>query len=199
MIYDGFVTALCCSESSTAIPQGAGGGMSDDEDRRSLSEDEDGEIEDGAAVDAIGGEEGGADGASVDGELEPDRQEKLDAEAGTAEPMMQRAEELDHRASDTYNDGDTYNNDDDESYGGAPVEVDEYEPVEYQVTTREPSALAQIYGDGASAGVELKPELARGLKLHGVHELVTWTCTDGVGVSRAGRSSGTSRWCRASS
>ena len=91
MIYDGFVTALCCSESSTAIPQGAGGGMSDDEDRRSLSEDEDGEIEDGAAVDAIGGEEGGADGASVDGELEPDRQEKLDAEAGTAEPMMQRA------------------------------------------------------------------------------------------------------------
>ena len=182
MIYDGFVTALCCSESSTAIPQGAGGGMSDDEDRRSLSEDEDGEIEDGAAVDAIGGEEGGADGASVDGELEPDRQEKLDAKAGTAEPMMQRAEELDHRASDMHNDGETYNDDDDESYGGAPVEVDEYEPVEYQVTTREPSALAQIYGDGASAGVELKPELARGLKLHGVHELVTWTCTDGVGM-----------------
>ena len=105
----------------------------------------------------------------------------MDAEAGTAEPI-QRAEELDHRASDTYNDGDTYNNDDDESYGGAPVEVDEYEPVEYQVTTREPSALARIYGDGASAGVELKPELARGLKLHGVHELVTWTCTDGVGM-----------------
>ena len=160
--------------------------MSDDEDRRSLSEDEDGEIEDGAAVDAIGGEEGGADGASVDGELERDRLEmlaRLDAKASMVELMMQRAEELDHRASDMYNDGDMYNDDDDELYGGAPVEVDEYEPVEYQVTTREPSALAQIYGDGASAGVELKPELARGLKLHGVHELVTWTCTDGVGVS----------------
>ena len=164
--------------------------MSDDEDRRSLSEDEDGEIEDGAAVDAIGGEEGGADGASVDGELERDRLEmlaRLDAKASMVELMMQRAEELDHRASDMYNDGDMYNgdmydNDDDESYGGAPVEVDEYEPVEYQVTTREPSALARIYGDGASAGVELKPELARGLKLHGVHELVTWTCTDSVGM-----------------
>ena len=113
---------------------------------------------------------------------------RLDAKASTVELMMQRAEELDHRASDMYNDGDMYNgdmydNDDDESYGGAPVEVDEYEPVEYQVTTREPSALTQIYGDGATAGVELKPELARGLKLYGVHELVTWTCTDGVGVS----------------
>ena len=152
--------------------------MSDDEDRRSLSEDEDGEIEDGGAVDAIGGEEGGADGASVDGELERDRLEmlaRLDAKASMEELMMQRAEELDYHASDMYND-------DDDSYGGAPVEVDEYEPVEYQVATREPSALAQIYGDGASAGVELKPELARGLKLHGVHELVTWTCTDGVGM-----------------
>jgi len=152
--------------------------MSDDEDRRSLSEDEDGEIEDGGAVDAIGGEEGGADGASVDGELERDRLEmlaRLDAKASMEELMMQRAEELDYHASDMYND-------DDDSYGGAPVEVDEYEPVEYQVATREPSSLAQIYGDGASAGVELKPELARGLKLHGVHELVTWTCTDGVGM-----------------
>ena len=72
--------------------------MSDDEDRRSLSEDEDGEIEDGAAVDAIGGEEGGADGASVDGELERDRLEmlaRLDAKASMVELMMQRAEELD--------------------------------------------------------------------------------------------------------
>ena len=151
--------------------------MSDDEDRRSLSEDEDGEIEDGAAVDAIGGEEGGADGASVDGELERDRLEmlaRLDAKASMEELMMQRAEELDYHASDMYND------DDDSCW--PPVEVDEYEPVEYQVATREPSSLAQIYGDGASAGVELKPELARGLKLHGVHELVTWTCTDGVGM-----------------
>ena len=66
--------------------------MSDDEDRRSLSEDEDGEIEDGGAVDAIGGEEGGADGASVDGELERDRLEmlaRLDAKASMEELMMQ--------------------------------------------------------------------------------------------------------------
>ena len=174
--------------------QGAGGGMSDDEDRRSLSEDEDGEIEDGGAVDAIGGEEGGADGASVDGELERDRLEmlaRLDAKASMEELMMQRAEELDYHASDMYND------DDDSCW--PPVEVDEYEPVEYQVATREPSSLAQIYGDGASAGVELKPSSRAGSSSTASTSSSRGRAPTASACPRAGRSSGTSRWCRASS
>ena len=78
--------------------------------------------------------------------------------------MMQRAEELDYHASDMYND-------DDDSWL-PPVEVDEYEPVEYQVATREPSiAGANLRRRRIRRG--RAAELARGLKLHGVHELVT--------------------------
>ena len=176
--------------------------MSDDEDRRSLSEDEDGEIEDGAAVDAIGGEEGGADGASVDGELERDRLEmlaRLDAKASMVELMMQRAEELDHRASDMYNDGDMYNDDDDELYGGAPVEVDEYEPVEYQVTTREPSALGKSTATAHPPGSSSSPSSRAGSSSTASTSSSRGRAPTASACPRAGRSSGTSRWCRASS
>jgi hypothetical protein len=44
--------------------------------------------------------------------------------------------------------------------------------------TAAPGSLQAIYGEGAAASVELKPELAHGLKLANVHELVTWVMTD---------------------
>jgi hypothetical protein len=39
-------------------------------------------------------------------------------------------------------------------------------------------SLRAIYGEGAAATVELKPELAHNLKLASVHELITWVMTD---------------------
>ena len=151
--------------------------MSDDEERRSLHSEEDdgvlseedGEIEDGALEEIETDVTGDDEKAAM---LEAAMMERLNAKAGLVEAIMERAGP-DYPAEYLYDDDDD---------AGPPIEAEEYEPVEYQVTTREPSSLRQIYGDGASAAVELKPELARGLKLHGVHQLVTWTCTDGIGM-----------------
>ena len=151
--------------------------MSDDEERRSLHSEEDdgvlseedGEIEDGALEEIETDVTGDDEKAAM---LEAAMMERLNAKAGLVEAIMERAGP-DYPAEYLYDDDDD---------AGPPIEAEEYEPVEYQVTTREPSSLRQIYGEGASAAVELKPELARGLKLHGVHQLVTWTCTDGIGM-----------------
>ena len=151
--------------------------MSDDEERRSLHSEEDdgvlseedGEIEDGALEEIETDVTGDDEKAAM---LEAAMMERLNAKAGLVEAIMEHAGP-DYPAEYLYDDDDD---------AGPPIEAEEYEPVEYQVTTREPSSLRQIYGDGASAAVELKPELARGLKLHGVHQLVTWTCTDGIGM-----------------
>lgn len=40
------------------------------------------------------------------------------------------------------------------------------------------ASLDAIYGEGAAATVQLKPELAHNLKLSSVHELITWVMTD---------------------
>ena len=151
--------------------------MSDDEEPRSLHSEEDdgvlseedGEIEDGALEEIETDVTGDDEKAAM---LEAAMMERLNAKMGLVEAITEHAGP-DYPAAYLYDDDDD---------AGPPIEAEEYEPVEYQVTTREPSSLRQIYGDGASAAVELKPELARGLKLHGVHQLVTWTCTDGIGM-----------------
>jgi len=120
--------------------------MSDDEERRSLHSEEDdgviseedGEIEDGALEEIETDVTGDDEKAAM---LEAAMMERLNAKAGLVEAITEHAGP-DYPAEYLYDDDDD---------AGPPIEAEEYEPVEYQVTTREPSSLRQIYGDGASA------------------------------------------------